>query len=125
MAKKPGLTEAMERDLRLVAQGNSESVREHGIGRLFDAGLVDFDENITPRGQAALAAPRVTAAELEYMDVTMNEGTPSPNTAMAKRIIAKGWAQYTPGLWVQFTSAGRTANNVRAASGSAEWKEAK
>jgi Mn-dependent DtxR family transcriptional regulator len=65
----------------------------------------------------------MTAAELEYMVVTMNETTPPPNTAMAKRLIAKGWAQYTPGLWVQFTRDGLTAlNNMRAAMGSAEWK---
>ena len=122
-----GLTKAMREALERVHQ-NAADITPAMRVKLCERGLVYFAglcTLLTSRGHAALAAPRMTQAEFHYMDVVMNETAPSPDTAMAKRIIAKGWGQCSPrAWWVQFTPAGRTAlNNVRAAMGSPDWKE--
>jgi len=120
-----GLTKAMRDGLELASRGYIDLIKRPTWVRLREAELVDLDGKLTPRGHAAWVAPRMTPGEFHYMNVVMNESTPSPDTAMAKRIIAKGWGQCSPSAWwVQFTPAGRTAlNNVRAAMGSPDWKE--
>ena len=115
--KRQGLTEAMRRALSNL-DGN-RAVME----RLCELGLIAWNNegagqdgwHYTPRGQAALAAPRMTAAELETLSDTMHA---SPRAL--ERLRKRGW--WDDGI----TPAGTTAlNNIRAASGSPDWKEAK
>lgn len=99
--------------------------------RAIERGWVAVDPNdkgrrfITPRGHAALAAPSMTQAELDTLllaeefdharDVIVWDAG-----AVARRCQRKGWVANREGL----TPAGRTAlNNVRAATGSPDYKE--
>jgi len=120
--KRPGLTEAMEYWLRMVARGRASNVSQKVINKLIEAGLIDRDENITPRGQAALAAPRVTAAEYEGLCEAEKGWTPTP-ARMRNRLHSLGWVVGLGIYASHLTPAGTTAlNNIRAASGSPEWK---
>jgi hypothetical protein len=127
----------MRRKLLLVAQGQNilqrdwDAVCEQG----FAAMQCGF-RMLTPRGFAALAAPRVTAAEFWLLKTLEHRGqfilnTTSPQQMAARwrtfdRLCERGWveANLTPGnIGVDLTPAGTTAlNNIRAASGSPEWK---
>jgi hypothetical protein len=81
----------------------------------------------TPRGQAALAAPRMTAAELQMMEWA-DAGKRIPTALMLIRayesLWSKGWLEPDEAAGGKLTPAGLTAlNNMRAAMGSAEYKE--
>lgn len=132
-----GLTKAM-----LVAL---ERVRKHAAdlwlqpsmaAKLHDRGLVYFVGHmveITPRGHAALAAPRMTQAELNMLCYA--EKMPDYHFAAgaifatAERLVERGWLRieslhYCRSWRPRLTHAGRTAlNNVRAAMGSPDWEE--
>jgi len=114
--KRPGLTEAMRR--ALVSGSHSPAMQE----KLRALGLVAPQRGflqITPRGQAALAAPRVTAAELAMLERIERGGTPDRIDRVVYALMDKGWM-----VAGKLSDTGTTAlNNVRAASGSPEWKE--
>ena len=127
--RAPGLTEAMRRALSNL-DGN-RAVME----RLCELGLIrevfPGDYRITPRGQAALAAPRVTVAELAMLErleswsgiVHGRDITTAANLHMRGLACAFKSGGF---IKVRKTDAGTTAlNNIRAASGPPEWKEAK
>lgn len=118
-----GLTKAQERALLQIRDGRHEAVSYKMRAELSKLGLVYFTglEPITSaRGHAALAAPRMTKAELCSL-----EGVEINGICFARAGEDRGWIErdndHSP--W-RLTSAGRTAlNNVRAAMGSPDWKE--
>lgn len=134
MTKPPGLTEAMRRvleDMRrgVTAPGMSRAMHQ----RLSAAALIapaslqihmetGAKDVLTPRGQAALAAPRVTALELESLCAVERSGI--RQGLGDRRLDRESWItrDYVGAPW-KLTPAGTAAlNNVRAASGSPEWK---
>jgi len=130
--KRPGLTEAMRRTIECPRHA-ANGIRSKAIAAGFITMERDDDDPsnyvgypITPRGQAALAAPRVTAAEYELL-ARIRQGLRHLQGAeyrTFKSMREKGWV-CTGRLSAdpELTDAGTTAlNNVRAASGSPEWK---
>jgi hypothetical protein len=123
--RAPGLTAAMERGLIDRSTANCTTLQ-----RLYDRGLIsDLSRmsEVTPRGQAALAAPRMTAAELRIMEWAGAEKR-IPTGLMLTRAYRSLWNRF----WLEpdeatggkLTPAGLTAlNNMRAAMGGAEYKE--
>ena len=116
-----GLTKARERDLRLVLGGRASIIPQGRINGLTNAGFLDASENVTPRGRAALAAPRMTQKEYVFLS-WVERGEWAVYSPANQRIFdscsKQGWVNLG-GL----TPAGRTAlNNVRAAM-PGEWKE--
>lgn len=114
--------------------------------RAIERGWVAVDPNdkgrrfITPRGHAALAAPRMTQAEYDAMRGIEERHKCSSyrykhqiSSVVFNRMERAGWITKEPNIdgWVELTPAGRTAlNNVRAAMpgewrqvGSPDWKE--
>lgn len=143
--KRPGLTPAMRRAL--------ENARDHGdtafdlrgrsaygghvkvLMALRNRDLLDPKGDPSPRGHAAIAAPRVTAAELamlEFLAAVKVAYVRGGDVVMARKLSR---IRRDGTYFVSFdcatrraflTPAGTTAlNNVRAASGSADWREAK
>jgi len=98
------------------------------FGRLHDRGLcTPGGGQLTPRGHAALAAPRMTKAELALL-TRIGDGSMSVRRGerrVALRLNRRRLALYD--LFdetIQIVDAGRIAlNNVRAAMGSPDWKE--
>jgi hypothetical protein len=91
----------------------------YGFVRIMEPGIYE----LTPRGQAALAAPRMTAAELamlERLDAPLlSESIGGRDWKVIDGLVERGWVA---GMYL--TPAGLTAlNNMRAAMGSAEYKE--
>jgi len=129
--KRPGLTEAMRRKLLLVAQG--QNILQRDWNALCEQGFAAMQcgfRMLTPRGFAALAAPRVTAAELAMLERLESwEGTiHGRDVTIAKSLRKKGLALCGFGSSgyrrAKITPAGTTAlNNIRAASGSLDYKE--
>lgn len=127
-----GLTKAMRRALEAA-----KCVCP--LGRMYDAlirrGLITsnrtaefgFTHEITPRGHAALAAPRMTQAELETLenceaDLYVTLRMPSGHEWLTLGRLRD--AGFVSPLGFSLTPAGRTAlNNVRAAMGSPEYKD--
>lgn len=121
-----GLTKAMREALENPGREGTAYKRAVAAGFLV-TGKVFYEGfgwgeglKLTPRGHAALAAPRMTKAELCSL-----EGVEINGICFAKAGLNKGWIErdsdYSP--W-RLTPAGRTAlNNVRAAMGSPDWKE--
>ncbi len=100
--------------------------------RLHDAGLVDLFGTrwgITPRGHAALAAPRMTQAEYDMLENAEQSNCRGPfkaaHSAVRWRLVDRLWLRCVGGAYSDtLTPAGRTAlNNVRAAMGSPDCKE--
>jgi hypothetical protein len=120
--KRPGLTEAMRRALERGEYSRA------ALQAAIDAGFINEDpsaEWLTPRGQAALAAPRVTAAELAVLTYLEEGIGTSPRYSAWLSCERNGWIDFNNGYecW-DFTPAGTTAlNNIRAASGSPDWRE--
>ena len=120
--RAPGLTAAMRKMLEELASPELYIGRGADLKRLVDAGFarkaIDHMHFITPRGQAALAAPRMTAAELSLLERIEKD----PNATLDlgySALHCKGWVEFGA-----LTPAGLTAlNNMRAAMGSAEWRE--
>lgn len=114
------------------ALSNLDDVSEPRVLKLCEQGFAERRDNpwigyfyrLTPRGQAALEAPRVTAAEyICLLTAEKLEGTRSVSVRWIspadQRVQELGWVTFG-----RLTKAGTTAlNNVRAASGSADWKE--
>ena len=117
-----GLTKAREKALRDYGNASDRMLSELVRGGfLEDAPMNCY--NITPRGHAARAAPRMTQAEYDWLCYIESgaEGTPSP---MYTRLFNRGWIEPATAGLTRLTPAGRTAlNNVRAAMGSPDWKE--
>jgi hypothetical protein len=110
----------MRRGLRDPKDANGATLQ-----RLFDLGLIDEPNrhaSRTPRGQAALAAPRVTALELESLCAVERSGIRWGGKD--GRLDVDGWiTRDYVGAPRKLTDAGNTdLNNNRAASGSPEWK---
>jgi hypothetical protein len=122
-----GLTEDQRTTLALIS-GHGEAVVVHPrvYAALARKGLV-VGRDVTPRGHAALAAPRMTQAELEtlenceadlYVTIRMPSGHEWRTLGRFRN------AGLVSPLGFSLTPAGRTAlNNVRAAMGSPDWKE--
>jgi hypothetical protein len=114
-----GLTKAQERALRNYGDASDRMlaalVRD---GFLVDAPMNCYD--LTPRGHAALAAPRMT--DEQYTTLALIEGHGEAvvtHPRIYATFVRNGWVSYR-----RITPAGRTAlNNVRAAMGSPDWKE--
>lgn len=113
MNKTLGLTPAMREAL--------ESRKATGAlaKRLYALGLIDCIGYITPRGHAALAAPKMTRSELCSL-----EGVERSGICFAKGGLDKGWIErdsdWSP--WRLTTTGHKALNDVRAAIGSEEWK---
>jgi hypothetical protein len=135
-----GLTPAMRRCLDDLRAGHVSSNAMYL--KAVDAGFVreelsertPLSKRITPRGHAALAAPRMTQAELDMLcgiDVNPCFSCYGHEWAMAHKFSRAGWIeQWTIGdipggeALIYLTPAGRIAlNNVRAAIGSPDYKE--
>ena len=115
-----GLTKAMLRDLEYYRDGKGECASYGLFDRLCDMGLVDRSEWIlTPRGHAALAAPRMTQGEDDVLAALAvgNVLWATHRSAVLTRCERRGWVHdATVSLPMGLTPAGRTAlNNVRAA----------
>lgn len=117
-----GLTKARERALRNYGDAPDRMlaalVRD---GFLVDAPMNCYD--LTPRGHAALAAPRMTDCQFHCLQWIESGFAQSwrPRGQTINDCVSKGWLE--SGVW-SLTPAGRTAlNNVRAARGSPDWKE--
>jgi len=116
-----GLTKAREKALRDYGNASDRMLSELVRGGfLEDAPMNCY--NITPRGHAALAAPRMMKKEYVFLS-WIERGEWAAYSPANQRIFdsctKQGWVNLD-GL----TVAGRTAlNNVRAAMGSPDWKE--
>lgn len=99
--------------------------------RAYKAGFsTDWLRNaeITPRGRAALAAPRMTQAEydaLKWLSTYIVRYAINHRLRMIRHLSSRGFANFDPLTRdASINDAGRTAlNNVRAAMGSPDWKE--
>lgn len=129
-----GLTKAIERALDYAKRGRYDLIKRPTWVRLREAELVDRDGKLTPRGHAALAAPRMTQAEYDaichmdkYRAFSRDEPVPysSRQVRLVKRLEERGFVgNGTEYDFSWLTPVGRTAlNNVRAAMGSPDWKE--
>lgn len=124
-----GLTKAQDRALRYL-DGNRRMM-EH----LFDAGLIAWNNTgggqdgwyHTPRGHAALAAPRMTHGQFQWLCFLEAVHCARPrgsDRATDKNMRSAGFVEVRDDGFSVLTPAGRTAlNNVRAAMGSPDWKE--
>jgi len=127
-----GLTKAMRGALECVRDFGCLPDKADRCGkRLIDAHLATpinpGEWIILPRGHAALAAPRMTQAELETLencedDLYVTIRMPSGHEWRTLGHLRD--AGFVSPLGFSITPAGRTAlNNVRAAMGSPDWKE--
>ena len=123
-----GLTENQRTTLALIS-GHGEAVVVHPrvYAALARKGLV-VGRDVTPRGHAALAAPRMTQAEydgLKWLSTYIVRYAIGHRRRMMRRLSSRGFANFDPFTGdASINDAGRTAlNNVRAAIGSPDWKE--
>lgn len=133
-----GLTKARQSALALLAEcrnADDFAIALQAVGRtmlraLHTAKLIDDEGRPNTRGHAALAAPRVTAAELAMLErcETLGRGNlivlpNGPEFETLRRLKDRDWIT-SAFVDCFLTPAGRTAlNNVRAAMGSPDWKE--
>jgi hypothetical protein len=67
--RAPGLTAAMRRFLESLQNGSNYIPTERTYREAYEMGFTSpGGGQLTPRGQAALAAPRMTAAELAMLE---------------------------------------------------------
>lgn len=125
-----GLTKAMRRALERLWY-DAANATPHMRKTLCDLGLIriwpgDVLDTITPRGHAALAAPRMTQAEYSALSWIENNGPTKLEYVLNWRLEERGFLSVSlfdcrPTFFI--TPAGRTAlNNARAAM-PGEWKE--
>lgn len=126
-----GLTKAQDRALRDFYHASPNM-----LTTLHDLGLINSPTphtDYTPRGHAALAAPRMTQAELALLELMERSSHAfgwivigSTKRRTAQRLRKSGLAEFDcADCWNgRLNAAGRTAlNNVRAAMGSPDWKD--
>lgn len=133
-----GLTKAMRNALEHAQRGYYDLIKRPTWIRINEEELVDRNGRLTTRGHAALAAPRMTKAELKLLELMERPSHEPAGHALgwiaigstqrrtAQRLRRSGLATFDcMDCWNgRLNTAGRTAlNNVRAAMGSPDWKE--
>ncbi|MBA8886101.1 hypothetical protein FHW12_000292 [Dokdonella fugitiva] len=129
-----GLTKAEMSGLQYIRGDHECMPTAATFGRLHDRGLcTPGGGQLTPRGHAALAAPRMTQAEYKVLELCIDKHVDlilqrAGSLKSWKALRDAGYIGYeVDGDYLQIVCifpAGRTAlNNVRAAMGSPDWKE--
>lgn len=123
-----GLTKARQRALETWKRGGCVQLRM--LTSLMDDGLAQYvaGEPLTPRGHAALAAPRMTVSQfriLAYLESGSWPDDRSVSSSSAWRSCAdKGWIEYESDFdWGLTPSGLKALNDVRAATGSELYKD--
>lgn len=121
-----GLTKAMRDALEHRRKGTWFVVSKATQQRAEQAGFIEArmlgNEGLSPRGHAALAAPRMTQAEydgLKWLSTYIVRYAIGHRLRMVRRLSSRGFANFDPFTGdASINDAGRTAlNNVRAAMG--------
>lgn len=130
-SKTLGLTPAMRKALELIRD------RQFCGNKMLNSAIkaefvwIDIEQNdcgLTPRGHAALAAPKMTQAEYEYLEFVDHGHWRTSFSAAGSRVrwqcIEKRWIRKIVGASDRLTPSGHKAlNDVRAAIGSVDYKE--
>lgn len=139
MSKTLGLTPAMRTMLEWYARPTAKRFEQplwgasdsRTLNMLVDLGLFNrYHWTLTPRGHAALAAPKMTQAEYELLEWAefglLNRVLFGARARVRHGLIDKLWIRCGGGLPDELTPSGLKAlNNVRAAIASADYKESK